>query len=122
MERGPGGGASTGGAVIEVAERTSMKALAERARDAAVAMRTVTAEPASICLKASNAVILRGGSEAKASNAAIVSVLSEALASEGLPRDAVLTVPRTDHDAVNELMSMVGLIDLVIPRGGESLI
>ena len=82
----------------------------------------VTADAAAICLKASDAVILRGGSEAKESNGAIVAVLSEALASEGLPADAVLTVPRYDHASVNELLQMSGLIDLVIPRGGETLI
>ena len=82
----------------------------------------VTSDAAALCLKASNAVILRGGSEAKESNAAIVGVLSDALASEGLPADAVQTVPRYDHESVNELMTMVGLIDLVIPRGSEALI
>jgi glutamate-5-semialdehyde dehydrogenase len=82
----------------------------------------VTSDAAALCLKASNAVILRGGSEAKESNAAIVGVLSDALASEGLPPDAVQTVPRYDHASVNELMTMVGLIDLVIPRGSETLI
>ncbi|MCC6174346.1 MAG: glutamate-5-semialdehyde dehydrogenase [Chloroflexi bacterium] len=82
----------------------------------------VTADAAAICLKASDAVILRGGSEAKASNAAIVAVLSAALASEGLPADAIQTVPRYDHASVNELLGMSGLIDLVIPRGGEALI
>jgi glutamate-5-semialdehyde dehydrogenase len=82
----------------------------------------VTSDAAALCLKASNAVILRGGSEAKESNAAIVGVLSEALASEGLPGDAVQVVPKYDHASVNELMTMVGLIDLVIPRGSETLI
>ena len=81
-----------------------------------------TSDAAAICLKASNAVILRGGSEAKESNAAIVAVLSEALASEGLPADAIQTVPSYDHESVNELLGMSGLIDLVIPRGGETLI
>src|SRR4051794_35573065 len=81
-----------------------------------------TSDAAGLCLKASNAVILRGGSEAKESNAAIVGVLGDALASEGLPRDAVQTVPQYDHESVNELMRMVGLIDLVIPRGSEALI
>jgi glutamate-5-semialdehyde dehydrogenase len=82
----------------------------------------VTSDAAAICLKASNAVILRGGSEAKESNAAIVAVLAEALADEGLPPDAVQTVPTYDHESVNELLAMNGLVDLVIPRGGESLI
>jgi glutamate-5-semialdehyde dehydrogenase len=82
----------------------------------------VTSDAAAICLKASNAVILRGGSEARESNAAIVAVLSEALASQGLPADAIQTVPRYDHESVNELLGLEGLIDLVIPRGGEALI
>ena len=82
----------------------------------------VTSDAAAICLKASNAVILRGGKEAKESNAAIVAVLSAALASEGLPADAIQTVPQYDHESVNELLGMQGLIDLVIPRGGETLI
>src|SRR5688572_12437997 len=82
----------------------------------------VTSDAAAICLKASNAVILRGGSEAKESNAAIVAALAEALAGEGLPPDAVQTVPTYDHESVNELLAMNGLVDLVIPRGGESLI
>jgi glutamate-5-semialdehyde dehydrogenase len=82
----------------------------------------VTAEAAAICLKASNAVILRGGSEARESNAAIVSVLSETLFRSGLPATAIQTVPKYDHESVNELLGMEGLIDLVIPRGGEELI
>ena len=67
-------------------------------------------------------MILRGGSEAKASNAAIVAVLSDALAAEGLPSEAIQTVPSYDHESVNELLALEGLIDLVIPRGGEALI
>jgi glutamate-5-semialdehyde dehydrogenase len=82
----------------------------------------VTSDAASICLKASNAVILRGGSEARESNAAIVGVLSEALAAEGLPANAIQTVPDPSHQAVEDLLGMEGLIDLVIPRGGETLI
>ena len=81
-----------------------------------------TADAAAICLKASNAIILRGGREAKESNAAIVAVLSQGLTSAGLPADAIQTVPFYDHESVNELLGMNGLIDLVIPRGGETLI
>jgi glutamate-5-semialdehyde dehydrogenase len=81
-----------------------------------------TADAAAICLKASNAIILRGGKEAKESNAAIVAVLAEALISQGLPADAIQTVPFYDHESVNEMLGMSGLIDLVIPRGGEALI
>lgn len=82
----------------------------------------VTADAAAIALKAGNAVLLRGGSEARASNAAIVAVLAEALAAQGLPPAAVQAVPRTDHAAVHELLQLDSLIDLVIPRGGEALI
>jgi glutamate-5-semialdehyde dehydrogenase len=82
----------------------------------------VTSDAASLCLRAGNAVILRGGSEARESNRAIVAVLSQALADEGLPADAIQTVPTADHQSVNELLGMAGLIDLVIPRGGETLI
>ncbi|MFN8525986.1 MAG: glutamate-5-semialdehyde dehydrogenase [Chloroflexota bacterium] len=82
----------------------------------------VTSDAAAICLKASNAVILRGGSEAKESNGAIVQVLAEALVAHGLPADAIQTVPVYDHESVRELLGMSGLIDLVIPRGGEALI
>jgi glutamate-5-semialdehyde dehydrogenase len=81
-----------------------------------------TADAAAICLKASNCVILRGGKEAKEANGAIVAVLSAALASEGLPADAIQTVTDYSHDAINELLGMNTLIDLVIPRGGEALI
>ena len=81
-----------------------------------------TADAAAICLKASNAVILRGGREAKESNAAIVAVLSEALTSEGLPADAIQTVPPTTTSRSTSCWGWTDLIDLVIPRGGETLI
>ena len=79
----------------------------------------VTADAAAICFKAGNAVILRGGSEAAASNAAICEALT-AVAS--LPADAVQMIPTTDRAAVRALLGLDRMIDLVIPRGGESLI
>jgi glutamate-5-semialdehyde dehydrogenase len=82
----------------------------------------VTAEAGALCLRAGNAAILRGGSEARHSNAAVGRAVSEALADAGLPAAAVQVVERTEHEAVAELLRMEGLIDLVIPRGGEELI
>ena len=82
----------------------------------------VTAEASALCLKAGNAVVLRGGSEAKNSNAALGRVITEALEATGLPRDAVQLVPFTDHDGVRILVQQSETIDLAIPRGGEALI
>ncbi|HEY8086337.1 MAG TPA: glutamate-5-semialdehyde dehydrogenase [Polyangiaceae bacterium] len=82
----------------------------------------VTAEAAALCLKAGNAVILRGGSEAARSNDAIASVIGGALEGEGLPRDAVQLLPPGNRDAIRELVQQTGTVDLVIPRGGEALI
>lgn len=82
----------------------------------------VTVEASALCLKAGNAVVLRGGSEAKHSNAALGAVITEALEASGLPRDAVQLVPFTDHDAVRILVQQSETIDLAIPRGGEALI
>jgi glutamate-5-semialdehyde dehydrogenase len=82
----------------------------------------VTADAACLCLKSGNAVILRGGSEAIHSNSAIVEVLREALEGAGVPADAVQLIPVTDRAAVTEMLHLDGLIDLVIPRGGRSLI
>lgn len=81
----------------------------------------VTAEAAGLCLKAGNAVVLRGGSEAYRSNSAIVSLLQEALAEVGFPREAVQLVPTTDRAAVGLLGRLDGLLDVIIARGGESL-
>jgi glutamate-5-semialdehyde dehydrogenase len=81
----------------------------------------VTAEAAALCLKASNAVLLRGGREAARTNRLIATCLQGALSQEGLPADAVQTV-EGGHEAVDELLKLDRLIDLVIPRGGEGLI
>ncbi len=82
----------------------------------------VTADAAGLCFKASNAVILRGGSEALASNTAILDAMLAAGASAGLPENAIQLVPTTDRAAVHALLQMDQYLDLVIPRGGESLI
>ena len=82
----------------------------------------VTAEAAALCLKAGNAVLLRGGSEAAASNAAIAACLHAALRDAGLPEAAVSLVVDTAREHVLELLQLSDLIDLAIPRGGESLI
>ncbi|WP_330946839.1 glutamate-5-semialdehyde dehydrogenase [Thermomonas sp. LB-4] len=82
----------------------------------------VTAEAAALCLKAGNAVLLRGGSEAAASNAAIAGCLHAALRDAGLPEAAVSLVVDTAREHVLELLQLSDLIDLAIPRGGESLI
>ena len=82
----------------------------------------VTAEAAALCLKAGNAVLLRGGSEAAGSNAAIAACLHAALRAHGLPEAAVSLVADTAREHVLELLQLSDLIDLAIPRGGESLI
>jgi glutamate-5-semialdehyde dehydrogenase len=82
----------------------------------------VTAEAAALCLKAGNAVLLRGGSEAAASNAAIAACLHAALRDMGLPEAAVSLVADPAREHVLELLQLTDLVDLAIPRGGESLI
>ncbi len=82
----------------------------------------VTVDAAALCVKSGNAVILRGGSEAKHSNQALHRVLVECLRAEGLPADAVQLVETTDRAAVGEFLKMGDLIDVTIPRGGRSLI
>jgi glutamate-5-semialdehyde dehydrogenase len=82
----------------------------------------VTADAAALCVKAGNAVILRGGKEAIHSNTAVAAILAEAAAQAGLPADAVQLVNTVDRDAVGCLLRMPEYISLCIPRGGESLI
>jgi len=82
----------------------------------------VTADAAGLCLKSGNAVLLRGSSSARASNARIIDVLREAVASAGLPADAVQGVPGEGREAVGHLMRARGLVDVLIPRGGAGLI
>jgi glutamate-5-semialdehyde dehydrogenase len=82
----------------------------------------VTADAASLCIKTSNAVILRGGKEAMQSTLAIVEALQAGGRKKGLPEHAIQLVATTDHDAVREIVQLEGRVDLVIPRGGEALI
>ena len=82
----------------------------------------VTSDVAALCLKSSNAAILRGGKEALHSNLAIHRLLAEAVASQGLPADAVLMIETSDRDLLAALLRQNENIDVVVPRGGESLI
>lgn len=82
----------------------------------------VTVEAASLCLKAGNACILRGGSEARESNAAIAECITAGLVDAGLPEAAVQVVATTDRAAVGKLIAMPEYVDVIIPRGGKSLI
>ena len=82
----------------------------------------VTVDAAAICLKSHNAVILRGGSEAIRSNKAIVDLFSKALTIAGVPQNALQLVPVVDRSAIDIMLKLDGLIDLIIPRGGEGLI
>lgn len=81
----------------------------------------VTADSAALCLKSGNVCILRGGSEAIHSNTAIAAVLSEAAEEAGVPSGAISFVERTDREVARELLKQDHYIDLIIPRGGESL-
>ncbi|MBZ0232453.1 MAG: glutamate-5-semialdehyde dehydrogenase, partial [Deltaproteobacteria bacterium] len=82
----------------------------------------VTVDAAALCLKAGNACILRGGSEAFASNQALGAAVAAGLAAAGLPPAAVTMVPSTDREAIRALVQLDDLVDLCIPRGGEGLI
>ncbi|MEG3167767.1 glutamate-5-semialdehyde dehydrogenase [Sphingomonas sp. LB3N6] len=82
----------------------------------------VTADAAALCVMAGNAAILRGGSEAVKSNRAIHAALVEGLKAGGVPVDAVQLVPTTDRAAVGAMLKADGVIDLIIPRGGKSLV
>ena len=82
----------------------------------------VTIDAAILCLKAGNAVILRGGSEAIRSNLALAALLHESLKRSGLPPDAVQVLDMTDRAAVTELCRLDEYVDVMIPRGGESLV
>ncbi|HQG82519.1 MAG TPA: glutamate-5-semialdehyde dehydrogenase [Syntrophales bacterium] len=82
----------------------------------------VTVDAAALCLKAGNAVILRGGSESINSNLALSGILRGVLRVRGLPENAVQLIPVVDREAVNLLLQLEEYIDLIIPRGGEDLI
>ncbi|WP_431044486.1 glutamate-5-semialdehyde dehydrogenase [Streptomyces sp. P1-3] len=82
----------------------------------------VTVDAAALCLKSGNAVLLRGSSSAYSSNSALVKVIRDAVGGAGLPADAVQLVPGESRESVRELMRARGLVDVLIPRGGASLI
>jgi glutamate-5-semialdehyde dehydrogenase len=82
----------------------------------------VTVDAAALCLKSGNAALLRGGKEAARSNEALGLLVREAIASAGLPADAVQVVPPLGREETRILVGLTGMIDLVIPRGGEGLI
>ncbi len=82
----------------------------------------VTADAGALCLKAGNAVILRGGSESFHSAGAIHACLQEGLRAVGLPEDAIQLVPTRDRAAVSEMLTMTDTIDVIVPRGGKGLV
>jgi glutamate-5-semialdehyde dehydrogenase len=82
----------------------------------------VTIDAAGLCIKSGNATILRGGSEAIHSNQALAALIREGLGSAGLPADAVQVIETTDRAAVGELISHPEYVDVIVPRGGKSLI
>lgn len=82
----------------------------------------VTADAAGLCLKSGNATILRGGSEAMYSNQAVAACIHRGLEKAGLPTNAVQVVETTDRAAVGELITMTDYVDVIVPRGGKSLI
>ncbi len=82
----------------------------------------VTIDAAALCIKAGNATVLRGGSEAIESNRALAGLISQALQEAGLPATGVQVVPTTDRQAVSAMITMPQFIDVIVPRGGKSLI
>ncbi len=82
----------------------------------------VTVDAAALCLKAGNAILLRGGSEAIHSNLVLAGVLQKSLGNFKVPGEAIQVIPVTDREAVKEMLLLEEYIDLIIPRGGESLI
>jgi glutamate-5-semialdehyde dehydrogenase len=82
----------------------------------------VTIDAAALCLKSGNATILRGGSEALECNTALAKLIGEGLAAAGLPQDAVQVVETADRAAVGKLITMTEFVDVIVPRGGKSLI
>ena len=82
----------------------------------------VTVDAAGLCLKAGSAVLLRGSSSAWHSNSALVEILQSVAADHGLPKGSISLVPADDHATVTELLSLRGLVDVAIPRGGAGLI
>ncbi len=133
--------AAIGRAVEEIAAQPELVGRLERAETLANGLRiarmriplgviamiyesrpNVTVDAAALCVKSGNACILRGGSEAFASNQALGAAVGAGLAAAGLPPAVVTVVPSTDRDAIRTLVTLDGLVDLCIPRGGEALI
>jgi glutamate-5-semialdehyde dehydrogenase len=81
----------------------------------------VTIDCAALTIKSGNAIVLRGSSYAQRSNAALAAIIREALAEAGLPEDSVLLLDASDRDGLTELATQEGVVDLLIPRGGEGL-
>ena len=82
----------------------------------------VTVDAAGLCLKTGNAVVLRGGSSALSSNRKIVEVLHEAMSGTAIPKDALQLIETADRSSVDEMLKLNGILDVLIPRGGASLI
>ncbi|GAB2691959.1 glutamate-5-semialdehyde dehydrogenase [Paenibacillus thermoaerophilus] len=82
----------------------------------------VTVDAAGLCLKTGNSVVLRGGSAALDSNRRIVEVLHQAMDATGMPRNALQLIESSDRSSVDEMLKLNGLLDVIIPRGGRSLI
>jgi glutamate-5-semialdehyde dehydrogenase len=82
----------------------------------------VTADAAALCVRAGNAVLLRGGSEAVHSNRAIHAALAKGLAEAGVPAEAVQLMPTQEREAVGAMLRAAGLIDMIVPRGGKGLV
>ena len=82
----------------------------------------VTIDAAALCIKSGNATILRGGSEAIESNTALAKIIQDCLKKAGLPEDGVQVIATTDRAAVGEMITMTEYIDVIVPRGGKSLI
>lgn len=82
----------------------------------------VTADAAALCLRSGNAVLLRGGTEAVHSNRAIMAALTKGLAAGGIPAAAAQLIPTQDRAAVGAMLTAAGLIDMIVPRGGKSLV
>jgi glutamate-5-semialdehyde dehydrogenase len=82
----------------------------------------VTADAAALCLRSGNAALLRGGSEAVNSNRAIHAALVKGIVSAGVPADAIQLVPTQDRAVVGAMLAAAGLIDMIVPRGGKSLV
>ena len=82
----------------------------------------VSVDAATLCLKAGNAVVLRGGKEAISSNRALVTIMRDAIAAVGLPKDGIGLIEDTSRESANEMMKLSGILDVLVPRGGAGLI